>query len=363
MFSRLFGKKKTTKAPKQAPQLNGHAADVAGPAGETQLSVGDYHEVVDNDDLVQPYATTELLTPQDRVVRKSVVDKYAWDSEWFLNAGTASRAEAILSTSPDGQFVIYPNTDGSGSLFLHVRFGADVLMMRLLPLHDGVVLEMSSKVFSNLSSLVRHYSQEVHGDSHLLPCRLVVQSPADQQRLRMAASLDVQAEPQWGPEEVSNWVGQMGHRHHAAAFLAARVDGPALLRLDNAALQRIGVESHAERLDLLEAIELMKLKLEGEANTPSSIKYTSHYQQGDTIYSTIKTRPTAAEETNSLDGSFRAGSSQDGSLNRTHSVQTHDRKMQQQQQQLAQPQQPQQEQLAALAVPLQTQPPRLSPQY
>nr|XP_032821298.1 uncharacterized protein LOC116948594 isoform X2 [Petromyzon marinus] len=104
----------------------------------------------------------------------------------------------------------------------------------------------------------------VRGRSHTLTLSSeegseeALQSPAKQQQW---ANRTV---PEWTPEQVSQWLAQLGMEQHVEAFTTQGVDGKQLLQLDSTKLKALGVTNLAERSSIKKRLKELRTAMEKE---------------------------------------------------------------------------------------------------
>ncbi|CAM9854836.1 unnamed protein product [Lampetra fluviatilis] len=112
----------------------------------------------------------------------------------------------------------------------------------------------------------------VRGRSHTLTLSSeegseeALQSPAKQQQW---ANRTV---PEWTPEQVSQWLAQLGMEQHVEAFTTQGVDGKQLLQLDSTKLKALGVTNLAERSSIKKKLKEIRTAIEKERKAQEKIE-------------------------------------------------------------------------------------------
>lgn len=231
--------------------------------------------------------------------KKKVLDEQTVNADWYMKDAKADAIKGRLGGRGDGEFAIRNSSSQPGNFVLAYNTGGATKNLHVDGEDGKIKLSKSTKKFDCISDLVRYYCEN---DTTDLACKLsdmcanlgpVIDAKAAKKLAKERAKAEKAAlkrppssppsggggsgsrdakGAQWKVQDVCDWLESMEMREYAPTFKKNKVDGAALLMLNDNDLRELGVGAFGARKKLVQAIDTLNKKFRametGEAPAP-----------------------------------------------------------------------------------------------
>lgn len=208
------------------------------------------------------------------------IDDNALTSPWYLKDATTSEVKQELDGQADGSFVIKDSASQPGNFQLSYMYQGAIKNSHIEGTSAGIHLTKSVKKFPCLTELVRFYVESDNGDmlcqltGAALPDKLdpkelkkqLKNRQQDDKRRSKALSEPAEKGGKWKVGDVCEWLSQMEMGEYVSSFKKNKIDGTALLSLQDQDLKELGVMILGQRKKLLQAIQTLNDNIDQAAN-------------------------------------------------------------------------------------------------
>eukprot|EP00040_Diaphanoeca_grandis_P029003 m.168787 g.168787 ORF g.168787 m.168787 type:complete len:490 (+) comp31537_c1_seq3:85-1554(+) len=205
---------------------------------------------------------------------KEVIDPITKNAPWYMPDAQSEEVKAKLTGAPDGTFAIRASASVPGNYVLAYAKGGGVKLSHITGEPGKVQLKKATRTFACMIDLIKNYSES---DTAELPVKLIGADftepppPEPQAKSPKAAAAPKPKKgktesgmrgSQWKIQDVCDWLESIELKEYTTMFKKQKIDGAALLVLNDNDLRTLGVGAFGARKKLTQCIATLNKKFE-----------------------------------------------------------------------------------------------------